>query len=145
MTPTEARAAFLAFEREVGPNADVMMSFNRHSDSTRALHVSVYPSGIAKDDLSFRVDADDWDELLAAVRAKWDEHKDRHRSQTIRKMALEIIRITADLGECTDAALRDRFNAGEIRAYGKDACADANTIAGKGPFTIKAMKGANAA
>jgi hypothetical protein len=142
MTPKEAKIAFKALAKEIGIKADVLLSFGYGKP---ALSVSIYPSGIASANHNryFQVDAEDFQELFDASVAKWAEYRDRHRSQIIREMALAIIRTTASLGECTDAALRNEFHAGDIAQYGKDACEDANTIAGKGPFTIKTKGGAN--
>lgn len=143
MTAKEARAAFDELGRSISPSAEIYISFNNAGADTPALNCSVYPSGMIKEGLSFRVTGDDWDELLAAAHAKWAEHRGRHRAQMIRKMALDIIRITAMLGECTDAALRPIYRPFEIDAFGALACADADQIAGKGPFAIKTTVGAN--
>jgi hypothetical protein len=77
--------------------------------------------------------------------AKWEEYRERFAQTVTRKMALAIIRLTDEFGECTDAALRDEFDAGQVAAYSAEACALANTMAAKGPFTIIAVAGANAA
>lgn len=144
MTPKEAQAAFAEFEREVGPDAEVYPSLETKA-SRPPYCCTVYPSGITCNDLTYRVTGADWPELLAAARAKWDEHKVRHRAQAVRKMALEVIRITHELGACSEAALRGaKFCAADIAAYGEEACATANSMASNGPFSITPSERANA-
>lgn len=78
------------------------------------------------------------------VRAKHAETRDAHDATAIRAMALKIIELTADHGECTDAALRQHFDAGDVARLGDRAAADANEIAAGGPFAIVALGGSNA-
>jgi hypothetical protein len=144
MTPKQAKAEFLAFRREVGPRAELYATVEMDGGHN-ALYCSIYPSGMGAHDLMFRVKADDWPELIAEARAKWAEHKDRHRAQSINKMALEIIRITHAFGSCTEAQLRGtKFTAEDIAAYGAEACSEANKMAANGPFSIAPAAGANA-
>lgn len=145
MTAQEYRIAILNLSRSIGPRAQIWTMMN---DEGRLFHTSLYSRGIggATGNLDFRVDADTFAELYQGTADKWAEYEEAHRARTIRKMALAIIRITAELGECTDAALRNcgEFDPGQINAYGEQACNDANEIAGKGPFSIVVMGGANA-
>lgn len=144
MTPTEARAAFNALALEISPNAEVYVSLARHGDL--ALHCSVYPEGMVRGPRDFTVSASTFEDLLSETRAKWSEHSAEHIRRRVVEMALEIIRITAEHGECTDAALRaEKFRREEVERYGADACAKAAEMARKGPFTIIALGGANAA
>lgn len=100
------------------------------------LTLSVYPEGIIKR-RRVEVEGDTWEGLFAAIQERWAEAFGEHERQLIRKMALDIIRITAEMGACSDAALRaGEFSHEEVARYGERACADANEIAGKGPFTI---------
>lgn len=145
MTATEYRTAILTLAKSIGPRAQIWTTMN---DEGKLFHASLYSRGIGGPggQLDFRTDGDTFAELYKSVTDKWAEYEAKHRDETIRKMALAIIRITAELGECTDAALRNcgEFDPGQIRAYGEQACADANDIAGKGPFAIIVMGGANA-
>jgi len=60
-------------------------------------------------------------------------------------MALAIIRITADTGGCSDAALRaDGFDDAEIARLGGDAVGTADAVASNGPFSIVAVAQSNA-
>jgi hypothetical protein len=144
MSARDFARAVKAFEKSIGPRASIstFLAFNDGAP----LYCAVYPTGNYSKGADFSVQAETFSELFAAVQAKWAEYEADHRVRTIRKMALAIIRITAELGECTDAALRNcgEFDPGQINAYGEQACADANEIAGKGPFSIVVMGGANA-
>ena len=149
MTPQEFKTALQAFRKEVGPRAEVWAQIsctNYDSDDNKGVFSgSIYPEGISNNRGYLNIHGDDFDSLLSAMKTGWDKQKDIHRARTIRKMALEIIKTTADLSECTDASLRSAgFTPEEITAYGVSACEDANTIAGKGPFKIK-TKGSNGA
>lgn len=144
MTPKEFKVAITALAKEIGPRAELWASIGIEGD--HPLTASVYPTGMCGSaGCAFRVEADDFDELIVTLRTKWAEHKDRYHAEMVRKMALEIIRLTAEHGECTDAALRAVFNPGDVAFFGPDAIADANKIASNGPFSITAVKGANAA
>jgi hypothetical protein len=133
-----------SFEKSIGPRALVSTSILHHADGP--LHCCVYPTGYRAGGADFSVRAENFTALFERVNARWNEYSDVHRARTIRKMALAIIRITAELGECTDTALRNcgEFDPDQVTALGAQACADASEIAGKGPFTIVAIGGANA-
>lgn len=143
MTPTEFKAAALAFANDIGPRAKIWASIN-YGDK-HALEASVYttwPTG----DPEFKVYSDSFADLFSFIQSKWIEHQAAYRAKTIRKMALEIIRITAEQGQCTDAALRGiwQFSDEDVTTYGALACEDANKIANNGPFSIVVNGGANA-
>lgn len=133
----EFRSGIKALAASIGIKARFYSSINDHAGP--AFSTALYANDITgRSELDFRVDADSFRDLLAAAAAKWAEHSGKHEQRTIRKMALEIIRITADIGHCTDAALRNcgEFDPGQVRQYGERACVEANEIAGKGPFSI---------
>jgi hypothetical protein len=147
MTPKQFRAEIVAFAKAVGPRADITayVGIGRLDDG-ETIGASLYPRGyeIGKSPLCVR--GDDFDTLLANLRAAWADYEARHTAEVIRKMALEIIRITADRGECSDAALRaEKFSDEEVKKYGELACVEANKIAVNGPFEIAYRRGANAA
>lgn len=145
MTPQEANKEFKAISKEIGPKSwvSVSLSFDR-GISAGALYCSVYPQGVTGS-CAFTVFAESFADLVVATRAKWEEHGVKYRQQRTRKMALAIIRITAEIGHCTDAALRQEFAGDEVTRYGADACTEADTMAGKGPFAIVSLGGANGA
>jgi hypothetical protein len=139
-TIAEAKAAFEAFENSIGSKCDTHVTINRHAGSL--LSAQVYPLGILGK-VTLYAKADTFRDLLAACEAKWAAHSDVHAANTIREMALAIIAITADQGECTDAALRARFDAADVRRFGDAACAQATEMASNGPFSIVVLAGAN--
>lgn len=147
MTPKEYAKGIVAFQSSMGTaNAHVTTYINTAAGRDAAIRAAVYsnwPSG----DAEFEVQADTFTELFDAVKAKWIEHAAKYRAEMIRKMALKIITITANIGHCTDAALRGTFEFSEkdVTTYGAEACAEANEIAGKGPFEIVTLGGANGA
>lgn len=143
MTPSEAKAAIKDLSRRIGPSANVFAGIDGYGST--ALDAGVYPRGLVGHDAAFRVHADDWPELIAALNAKWDEFKAEHQDRIVKGMALEVIRITADFGQCSDAALREKFSAEEVARYGVDACAKADDMAANGPFAIVTVGAANAA
>ena len=144
LTTAEARDAFNALAKEIG-SGRIFVSLNDKSWARApALHASVYGVRGMGDDRRFAVEADTFRDLIDEIRAKHAETADVHDKATIRKMALKIIELTADFGECTDAALRQHFDAKEVAQLGERAAADANEIAAGGPFSIVAIGGSNA-
>jgi hypothetical protein len=146
-TPAELKIAFRALAAEIGPRCKLSISVApEHSD--RLLWACCYPKGygskVGAPSETFSVYVDTWANLLSEIRAEWAKLSTNSRAQTIRDMALAIIRITADLGQCTDAALRTEFDPSDVERYGEDAVAQANDMAELGPFEIIATSGANA-
>jgi hypothetical protein len=84
-----------------------------------------------------------WREMIASAEADWESRKANVETKTIRALALAIIRLTYDLGECTDAALRAEFHAADVERYGAEAVATANGMAEGAPFSISVLAGAN--
>lgn len=145
LTHEEAHVAFEAFAASVGPKAEWsarLNSFRRVTDAN-FLGASIWPKGIGTGSTCLSVEAANYNDLLAALEAAWAEHSDLYAANTIREMALAIISITADLGECTDAALRAKFDGADVTRYGDRACEAATEMASNGPFSIVKLSGAN--
>lgn len=136
-------AFMLAFNKAVGPKCDVYASVN--ADGTCVF--SAYLGGLTRSEEGvLRTDNKaTWAEASTDLLEKWEAQRANHRSVKLRKMALEIIQITADQGECTDRALRLSFSQSEIDTLGADAIALATEMAANGPFSIVATAQANAA
>lgn len=143
LTHAEALEAFRALAKAIGPKCEIFASLNTYGVSGGVIYTSIYPRGITSSLEQMRVVADGYRETIEKVRAAWAERVDTHAAHTIREMALAIISITADQGECTDAALRAKFDAADVARYGERACAEATEIAGLGPFSIVTLSGAN--
>jgi hypothetical protein len=141
LTLAEARDAIRALEASVSTKCDTHASIERNGSSL--LSLSIYPKGIARGGETIWVKADTWRDLIAKGEAAWAERSDLHAANTTRDMALAIIRITADQGECTDAALRAEFDAVDVARFGERACERATEMAANGPFSIVKLSGAN--
>jgi hypothetical protein len=139
-TLTEARDAFEAFRLSISEKCHCSVSLRPNGT---LLHALVCPDGITQK-AQFWAYADTFRELLSNCEAKWAEHSDLHAKNLIRRMALKIIEITADIGECSDAALRAEFSRADVERYGDRACEHATEIASNGPFSIVRTSGANA-
>lgn len=140
LTLSEARDAFRELAGRIGSKAEIWLFLNTRDG--RLLSATIRPDGILGK-VGLAVQGDTWRELLAACEAKWAEHSDLHATNIIRKMALAIISITADIGECTDAALRAKFDGADVARFGDRACEQATEMAGLGPFSIVRLSGAN--
>lgn len=141
LTHAEALTAFRALAREIGPKCEIFPGLNVYS-TEGALYTSVRADGLLGK-AHFSVTADSYRETIQKIEAEWASKADTHAAKTVREMALAIISITADVGECTDAALRAQFDAADVIRYGKRACDEATEIAGLGPFSITTLGGAN--
>lgn len=150
MTPTEFRNAMFTLQRTIGPKAQVFLSMSADEYADRKaqpLHISIYPFGLGSNNERMETGYfATFDELHADMLSTWSRYEIIHRQRLIKRMALAIIRIQDDQGECNTAALRIAgFEANEITTHGEAACAEANAIAGKGPFLIRAVAKSNGA
>jgi len=144
MTPTEIKAALKAIAVDAGPKA--YASIDISADSRATISAGLYPEGITGHSMCIRVEADDFSEVIDKLNRAWEARRDLQDKQTIRKMALSVIEISTDHGECSDAALRGAgFSQRQIDAMGATACSEATRLAAGGPFSIVATIGANAA
>lgn len=146
MSAEDAVKAFNAFRDRVGSKADVYVSLNtcRYSAKDEPLSMALYNRGSALDKCLFTVTAATFDGLLEATLKRWAEHEDQYAIDTIKAMALDIIRITDERGQCSDADLRaGAFVDDEVVRFGEQACAKAAEMASKGPFSIVSLGGSN--
>lgn len=140
LTAREAGKAFCDFSRSVGPQADTYVSLR---NSVLPITAALFPLGIVKG-RAVEASGETFAEALQNLSAAWDEHRAKKRQQTVINMAVAIIRITDERGECLDRALRCEFSRQDVEDCGPDACVKANEMAGRGPFTISATTGLNA-
>jgi hypothetical protein len=146
LTLAEALEALQAFAASIGSKCEAHAGLNLHrrgGSASKLLTGQIYPMGLLGK-VTLWPEGDTWRELLADCEARWAAHRALHESNIVRKMALAIIAITADQGECTDAALRAEFDPGDVARHGEAACDAATEMASNGPFTIIRMRGANA-
>jgi hypothetical protein len=142
-TAQEIHTELRALRSEIGIKTEIYLSIDASYDATRPVTGILYPFGMSGEGQLF-VRGAGFDEVIAALRAEWDERKADFAKETTKKMALAIIRITDELGTCSDAALRVDFDAAQIAQFGVEACTLADTMASKGPFSIIATSGKNA-
>lgn len=144
MTPQEIKTALNEICAICGPKAEASLSLGNISYGAGIVHVWCYPNGWAINVKS--VDA--WGNEFAEVIAKLRENvlaklSDIHRA-TVRKMAMFIIEQTADMGECSEAALRaNGFHQHQIETLGAIACEEAGKLAAGAPFSIIAANSNN--
>ncbi len=145
MMPKELHAELTAIKTMVGIKAYVSLSLDADRYSEGIVYIAIYPFGICADQGHIHARADTFEDALVKIREEWNRHREQYCADATRKMALAIIRITHELGQCSDAALRDEFDAAEIASLGAGACSLADTMAGKGPFRIVKAAKANVA
>lgn len=137
MTLEEIQAALAELKSEIGAGAYVDITIR-----PAGVEGYIAPSGITSKP-TFFVRADGFASLIKEMHREWAAHETAHAAETTKAMALEIIRVTAESGECTDAALRMKFTAQDIEKFGSRACHLANEMAGNGPFEITTTEGSN--
>lgn len=150
ITIAEAQAEIDALAKEIGPRADLHLSLSptrQYSKKEEApIYFAVYADGMVGQGPTFSFYAASLREAISVARAKWEEFRETHAARTISAMALEIIRLTDENGEATDAGLRAACFDGDVVArYGKRAAERATEMAGRGPFVLKTLGGDNGA
>lgn len=145
MTPQEIHAALVEIKKNIGPNAYISLGIDPESEAKEPIYLALYPFGITYNEGYLSIRAGNFAAALEGIRKAWSKHEAEHNRKATNKMALAVIRLTTELGECTDAALREEFDAAQIARFGADACKLADSMASKGPFSIKILRGANAA
>ena len=131
-----------AIAKSVGPKAYVSVTVK--NDVGLPVSACCYFDGIVGDEKAFTL-GKTFEEALRSLRNVVESRRAEREAKTIRAMAVSIIQLTADYGECTDAALRAEFSNSELEAYGEAAIEQANQLSANRPFNIVAIVGANAA
>jgi hypothetical protein len=144
MTPTEIKSALEEIRAEGSAMAYISLSVSiSYHNSGSVISASFYPDDITGQH-KIHAKGDSFAEAIENLRAKWNEEKSLANRNAIRKMALAIIEITTDRGECSDAALRGAgFHQVQIDRIGLLACDEATRLAAGGPFSIRQTAGAN--
>ena len=146
MTPHEIQAAVKALRDEIGGECELSLYVNG-KNALKPVTGHCRPRGYGDQSPFISVgEHEGWLEALDDCRQQWIAMKADIEKDVLRRMALAIIRITADTGACTNAALRaDDFTEQDIAAFGDAACQQADEMASNGPFQITTLQGANAA
>ncbi|WP_306049266.1 hypothetical protein [Oceaniradius stylonematis] len=103
-----------------------------------------YPDGVVANGGGTFAHGDTAQETLDELQRKWAKKRDDRHAQAVKKAALEIIRLTHEFGECTDAALRQEVGSMTPEMV-SEAIALADEMADGGPFKVVSVRGANAA
>jgi hypothetical protein len=146
MTPKEAQVEFRKLAESIGPKAEVFVyvPMRRYDPNEGSLDATIYPDGMGRSSLT-RVTADDFETLLDRVRVAWAAHEETRRNRLVKALALKIIELTAEHGECTKAMLRaESFEPADVDRYAAIACTLADGMAGLGPFKVLEAPGSNA-
>ncbi|MGO4263983.1 hypothetical protein, partial [Lysobacter sp. TAB13] len=117
-----------------GPAAWADLSVSTEHPDESAVRGVLYPQGIAAGHC-IHGRGPDFAEALEDLRSNWAQARSLADRNSIRRMALAIIEITGDQGECADAALRGAgFDQKQIERLGALACSEATRLAAGGPF-----------
>ena len=138
MTPQEIRNAVDEIAKPFGPGAYVDIQINAGGSwiDRKLILASCYPYGVGKDHC-IRATGDTFEDALDELRAKIAEDQEKIDAATVRKLALKIIELTMDLGECSISALRGAgFDQWKITRFGDAACEQAGKMAAGAPFVI---------
>ena len=140
MTPTEIKAALKELDGSIGNRGICGVRVSLYTKEPLAGSISCNSLGISID-----VEADEWAELFAKLRSAWAKARADGERGLIKKMALAIIRLTEERGECTDQMLRVEFGAGDVTAFMDRAVEMADKMATNGPFAVRRVLQSNAA
>lgn len=133
LTVSEIIAALSALRAEVGPKCYATVGISARDTGVSGC---CYPNDLMNGE-QFYVTGATFREVIEKLNAGWAERSATYHRETVKKMALAIISITQDIGECSDAALRGSgFDAKDVQRFGVEACDLANEMAGRGPFSI---------
>jgi hypothetical protein len=141
MTPTEIKDALKLLNGRVGPGCYVDVTITGASYDKTVIAGTILQHG----GKSSRVVADDWQEVIRLMTEAVVNGRDAFQAALIKNMALAIIRLTDEHGECTDSMLRSEFDAGDVTAFLDRALERADAMAGNGPFSVRRVAGSNAA
>lgn len=140
LTTAEALAELKSFVHSIGEAATLSIALYPFNPDSHPVHWVLLPDGYGEGAWRMTGDTETLGSALAEARARYaNEQADRER-EIIRRLAMTIISITYEHGECTDAALRIAGSSKAlIEKFGAAACLVANAIAGSGPFSIRSF------
>lgn len=140
MTPIEIRDALKLLDKRIGAASICGIRVTIYGKKPIAASINNSKLGVNID-----VEADDWAEAFAKLHEAWDEARKDGQSKLIKSMAIAIIRLTDERGECTDQMLRAEFDAGDVTAFMDRAIERADEMAANGPFIVRRVAESNAA
>lgn len=136
----EVLAGMKALRSEIGHECYVgaTISFSAFPGSDK-FNCVVYPLGVSVLDkvATFRKSYDDLSEFAPEAREWWEGIRDSANAEKVRNLALALIQVCADKGECLPADLRAHgFSDDDVKAFGSHAEAEALRLSEGGPFKI---------
>lgn len=135
MSVSDLLAECRALASQMGPKAEVRVGVMARYGGNDAM-VHIYPDGMARS-LGETAEGKSWPEAFAAAQVWISTHKQVRRNNIIRKMALAVISITDEFGECPEARLRAAdFSRDEISEFHQVACARASEMCASAPFSV---------
>lgn len=141
-TISELSEALRAFREEMGSKAHVSISLSAGEYASLRVLCIAYPKGVVQDE-QLAAQGDTWMAAIEAARAEWEKRSEARAENTTKALALAIIRLTAEHGSCTDAALRPEFDMNDIARFGEAAVSMANDMSRLAPFAIVTAAGSN--
>lgn len=142
MTPKDIQTALNMLRKRIGGDAYVSVDITYGNEPP--ISGCIYPRGITKSN-RIGIKADDWPEAITKLNEAWNESRERLQDDLIKRMALAIIRLTEECGECTDQMLRADFGHGDVTAYLERAVEMADKMAANGPFSVRRISASNVA
>lgn len=147
MNILEIHKASTELAAKVGENADVFFSCGQYVQATlytkgcgsSTNDISAFSVSVQGNEFDF-----DSEKMLQGLEAKWQTEAEKRGGRIVEEMALEIIRLTAEFGSCTDASLRAKYG-GHVAKFADLAVSRANEMASNGPFSIETVARSNAA
>jgi len=142
MTAADLVTRVIALRQSIGPKAEIYLSVNEPAPRQPDLHQHVYmyvrPFGYTGDEkASQTIYAATWPDAFAQAEAWARNWKITSRENTIRNMALAIIKITDRDGNCAEQVLLNRkFTREQVLEFHEAACARAGEMRAGAPFSV---------
>jgi hypothetical protein len=135
MTAADIKRHIKAIAAVVGPQVIASASVSINKYEQHECSIALYLDDYYRGGEYFR--ADTWSEAIAAAYEWASTRSAIWRDTMIRKLALAIIDLTDQHGECTERLLLTRdFTSATVREFHEAACARANEMAGGAPFRV---------
>lgn len=138
MSAADVASAIKCIAAIFGPKAYVScgVSVSPYGAEAQA-SISVYPEGLGNSRDGERFRADTWHEALEAARTWALSQGTVQREAAIRRMALLIVDLTDQHGECTEVMLvRKEFSRDQVRELHGVACERAGEMCQGAPFSV---------
>ena len=142
MTAADLVTRVIALRQSIGPKAEINLSVHESNpwlpDQHKHVCMHMFPSGYSGDNTSSQtIYAATWPDAFAQAEAWARNWKITSRENTIRNMALAIIKITDRDGNCAEQVLLNRkFTREQVLEFHEAACARAGEMRAGAPFSV---------